>query len=110
MDGDGSLIKGLGGRNTEPEARGGTDWTAMSSNADGVIGGQSPVQVKAQHKVRYLNKARTSIGHSEFTPDMHCECHEKFHENYDAKDKWVYTDDYLIPRISLRYWLLSKVY
>lgn len=59
-----SFLNWLTNNGPNPQASGGTDWTAMGSYDDGVVSESSAMNMKAAHKVLY--KGSANIGHGDY--------------------------------------------
>ncbi len=59
-----SFLNWLATNAQNPQADGGTDWTAMGSYDDGYVSESSATAMSASHKVRYLGSM--DIGHSDY--------------------------------------------
>lgn len=59
-----SFLSALATNAPNPQGEGGTDWTAMGSDSDGIVSASSAVNMSAAHKVIYLSSS--GIGHGDF--------------------------------------------
>jgi putative serine esterase DUF676 len=66
MENGSSFINYLSSNAPNPQATGGTDWTATGSYDDGIVAEGSAVGMSAAHKVKYI---WPSIGHSDYMND-----------------------------------------
>lgn len=66
METGSSFVSWLATNAKNPQADGGTDWTAIGSYDDGVVSEGSATAMDAAHKTRYFNMG---IGHSDFMND-----------------------------------------
>ena len=59
-----TFINYLNSNSQNPQATGGTDWTLMGSDDDGIVSSSSATSMSANHKVNYLGS--NDIGHSDY--------------------------------------------
>lgn len=59
-----SFLNDLNANGQNPQATGGTDWTLMGSDSDGIVSASSATYSSANHKVIYLSS--NGIGHGDF--------------------------------------------
>jgi pimeloyl-ACP methyl ester carboxylesterase len=67
IGGDDYLMGWLRSNASNPQASGGTDWTAMGSYDDGLVSEGSAVDMGSAHKVNYLGSM--NLGHSDYYVD-----------------------------------------
>lgn len=80
-----SFINYLASSAPNPQAAGGTDWTAIGSYSDGVVSQDSAVNMDATHKVKYLSSM--GIGHSDYMHDT-SDVRDSDSEYYDRPGPW----------------------